>query len=142
MTNQHRFVSSDRFDRDQYTSSKTAERVLNAAIVRAEITESFEEYLEIFDECYADDVEVSSETERAPIRGKAKVRSLLFDSRNGRTWWSFDIYSRNRDSWRYCKRDTFCVDTRLDRGIRRNLHITLVHPSEMERVARRVRASL
>ena len=79
MTNQHSFVSSDRFDRDLYTSSKTAERILNAAIVRAEITESFEEYLEIFDECYADDVEVSSETERAPIRGKAKVRSLLFN---------------------------------------------------------------
>ena len=46
MTNQHSFVSSDRFDRDLYTSSKTAERVLNAAIVRAEIAESFEEYLE------------------------------------------------------------------------------------------------
>jgi len=36
MTNQHSVVSSDRFDRDLYTSSKTAERVLNAAIVRAE----------------------------------------------------------------------------------------------------------
>ena len=34
MTNQHTFVSSDRFDRDLYTSSKTAERVLNAAFVR------------------------------------------------------------------------------------------------------------
>jgi len=103
MTNQHSFVSSDRFDRDLYTSSKTAERILNAAIVRAEITESFEEYLEIFDAFYADDVEVSSETERAPIRGKAKVRSLQLPcpaSRNGRSWWSFDIYSRNRDSWR------------------------------------------
>src|SRR5258707_2172483 len=77
MTNQHRFVSSDRFDRDQYTSSKIAERVLNEAIVRAEITESFEEYLEIFDAFYADDVEVSSETET--IRGKATVRSLLSD---------------------------------------------------------------
>ncbi len=76
MTNQHSFVSSDRFDRDLYTSSKTAERVLNAAIVQAEVTESFEEYLEIFDAFYADDVEVCSETERAPMRGKAKVRSL------------------------------------------------------------------
>ena len=77
MTNQHSFVSSDRFDRDLYTSSKTAERVLNAAIVRAEITESFEEYLEIFDAFYADDVEVSSDTET--ILGKAKIRSLLFN---------------------------------------------------------------
>ena len=72
MTNQHSVVSSDRSDRDP----KTAERVLNAAIVRAEIAESFEEYLEIFDAFYADDVEVSSETET--IRGKATVRSLLF----------------------------------------------------------------
>ena len=73
MTNQHSVVSSDRPDRDP----KTAERVLNAAIVRAEIAESFEEYLEIFDAFYADDVEVSSETET--IRGKAKIRSLLFN---------------------------------------------------------------
>ena len=38
MTNQHSLVSSDRFDRDLYAGSKTAERVLNVAIVRAEIT--------------------------------------------------------------------------------------------------------
>ena len=75
MTNQHSFVSSDRFDRDP----KTTERVLNGAIVQAEITESFEEYLEIFDAFYADDVEVSSDAERVPIRGKANVRSLLFN---------------------------------------------------------------
>jgi len=73
MTNQHSVVSSDRFDRDP----KTAEHALNAAIVGAEIAESFEEYLEIFDAFYADDVEVSSDTET--IYGKAKVRSLLFN---------------------------------------------------------------
>ena len=73
MTNRHSVVSSDRFDRDL----KTAERALNAAIVGAELAESFEEYLEIFDTFYADDVEVSSETET--IRGKAKIRSLLFN---------------------------------------------------------------
>jgi hypothetical protein len=73
MTSQHSVVSSDRFDRDL----KTAERTLNPAIVGAEMAESFEEYLEIFDTFYADDVEVSSETET--IRGKAKIRSLLFN---------------------------------------------------------------
>jgi transcriptional regulator with GAF, ATPase, and Fis domain len=36
-----------------------AERSLNAAIVEAEISRSFEEYLGIFDEFYADDVELS-----------------------------------------------------------------------------------
>jgi hypothetical protein len=67
MTNQHSYVFSDRSDRDP----KTAERVLNAAIVRAQITESFEEYLEIFDAFYADDVEVSSET-RGPDTWKSE----------------------------------------------------------------------
>ena len=54
MTNQYSFVSADHFDRDLFTSSQTRERVLNAAILQAEISESFEEYLEIFDEFYAD----------------------------------------------------------------------------------------
>jgi hypothetical protein len=64
-------VSRDHFDRHLYTTSQTAERVLNAAIVETEISESFEEYLEIFDAFYADDLEVSSDTPAAPIRGKA-----------------------------------------------------------------------
>jgi hypothetical protein len=79
MTNDHSIVSADHFDRDPYTSSQTRERALNAAIVQANISESFEEYLEIFDVFYADDIEVSSETGEAPIRGKARVRSLIFN---------------------------------------------------------------
>src|SRR5258708_16193224 len=78
MSNQHSFVSTDHCDRDLYTSSQTAERVLNAAIVRAEISESFEEYLEIFEAFYADDIEVSSDTLTEPIRGKARLLSLIF----------------------------------------------------------------
>ena len=79
MTNQHSFASADHCDRDQFTGSQTGERVLNAAIVQAKISGGFEEYLEIFDAFYADDFEVGSETEKEPIRGKAKVRSLLFN---------------------------------------------------------------
>jgi len=78
MSGQHGFVSADQFHPDPYPQSRTAERTLNAAIVQAEITRSFEEYLEIFDEFYADDLEGSSETMEELIRGKAKVRSLLF----------------------------------------------------------------
>jgi len=78
MSDQHSFVSPDHFHPDPYTTSQTAERILNAAILNAEISRSFEEYLEIFDEFYADDIEGSSETMEAPIRGKARVRSLLF----------------------------------------------------------------
>src|SRR5258707_8886769 len=71
------FVHTDHFHRDLYTSSQTRERALNAAIVQANISESFEEHLGIFDAFYADDIEVSSETQEEVIRGKAKVRALL-----------------------------------------------------------------
>src|SRR6202043_717406 len=77
MTHQHTLVSANHFDRDPYTSSHTVERVLNAAIVQGEIGKSFEEYLEIFDAFYADDIEVSSDTGEEPIRGKARVRLLV-----------------------------------------------------------------
>ena len=78
MSDQHSFISPDHFHPDPYTNSRTAERTLNAAIVHAEISRSYEEYFEIFDEFYADDIEGSSETMEEPIRGKERVRSLLF----------------------------------------------------------------
>lgn len=78
MSDQGSFISADQFRPDPYTQSRTAERALNAALVRADITRSYEEYLEIFDAFYADDVEASSETTEGPIRGKAGVRSLIF----------------------------------------------------------------
>ena len=64
---------------DLYTSSRTRERVLNSAIVQAEISNNFEEYLRIFDAFYADEVEFSSEAREEPVRGKARVRSLLLN---------------------------------------------------------------
>jgi hypothetical protein len=78
MSDQRGFVSADHLRSDPYTQSRTAERTLNTAIVHADITRSYEEYLEIFDAFYADDVEGSSETTEEPIRGKAGVRSLIF----------------------------------------------------------------
>jgi hypothetical protein len=78
MSNQHSFISPDHFHPDPYTQSRTAEHTLNSAIVHAEISRSYEEYLEIFDEFYADDFEGSSETMEEPIRGKVRVRSFLF----------------------------------------------------------------
>ena len=77
MTKERNFVAGDYSDRDLYTRSRTRERALNSAIIGAEISQSFEEYLEIFDVFYADDIEVSSETAEEPIRGKDRVRSLL-----------------------------------------------------------------
>jgi hypothetical protein len=62
---------------DAYKSSHAAELALNAAILRAEIAASYDEFLDILETFYADDVEVSSEGPRETIRGKAKVRPLL-----------------------------------------------------------------
>jgi hypothetical protein len=78
MSDQRGFVSADHFRPDPYTQSRIAERTLNEAIVRAEIARSYQEYWEIFDAFYANDVEGSSETTEEPIRGKAGVRSLIF----------------------------------------------------------------
>src|SRR6266852_9835844 len=77
MSGQRAFISADQFHPDPYTQSRTAERTLNAAIVHAEISRSYEEYLEIFDEFYAEDIEGSSETMEEPIRGKVGVRLLV-----------------------------------------------------------------
>ena len=77
MTNELSIASTHNLDHDSYAISQARERALNAAIIQANISESFEEYLEIFDEFYADDIEVGSETEEGPVRGKARVRSLV-----------------------------------------------------------------
>jgi hypothetical protein len=78
MSDQRGFISADQFHPDPYTQSRNAERTLNGAIVHADISRSYEEYLEIFDEFYADDIEGSSDTTEEPIRGKAGVRALVF----------------------------------------------------------------
>ena len=77
MSNELSIVPTDNLDHDLYASSQARERALNAAILQANISESFEEYLEIFDEFYADEVEASRETGEEPIGGKERVRSLL-----------------------------------------------------------------
>ena len=107
MTNELSFISTDNLEHDPYTPSQTRERTLNAAIIQANISESFEEYLEIFDEFYADDTEVGSETVGRTDSWKSEsaliYRQLLGSaSRNGRNRWSVDIYSTDRDSWRCC----------------------------------------
>jgi hypothetical protein len=60
MANELSIVPTHNLEHDPYTRSQTRERTLNAAITQANISESFEEYLEIFDEFYADDIEVGS----------------------------------------------------------------------------------
>lgn len=79
MTHETNLVTVSQFDGNAYLSSQAAEQTVNAAILRAEIATSYEEFLEIFETFYADDVEVSSEDARETIRGKASVRPFLLN---------------------------------------------------------------
>ena|ERR1700730_12271008 len=56
----------------------SAERALNTAIINADITRSFEEYLALVDQYYAEDVEVSTETSPEPVVGRDRLKSILF----------------------------------------------------------------
>ena len=75
MSAQHHFVPGDHRDRDLYAR----ERVLNSAIIAADIGRGWEEYLEIFDAFYADDAEVTTDSATGTIRGRERIRALLFN---------------------------------------------------------------
>jgi hypothetical protein len=79
MTDENNLVTVGQFDGNAYESSQAAESTLNAAILRAEIARSYEEFLDIFDKFYAGDVEVSSEDSLEIIRGKERVRRFLLN---------------------------------------------------------------
>jgi hypothetical protein len=79
MTHENNLVTVSQFDPNAYKSSQAAELTLNAAILRAEIARGYEEFLEIFDKFYADDVEVTSEDSPETIRGKERVRPFLLN---------------------------------------------------------------
>jgi hypothetical protein len=79
MTQENNLVTIRQFDGNAYKSSQAAEQTLNAAILRAQIARSYEEFLEIFDKFYADDVEVSSQDSPETIRGKERVRPFLLN---------------------------------------------------------------
>ena len=79
MTHENSLLTVSQIDGNAYKSSQAAELTLNAAILRAEIARSYEEFLEIFDRFYADDVEVSSENSPEKIRGRERVRPFLLN---------------------------------------------------------------
>ena len=79
MIYEHNLVLFSRSEGDAYKSSQAVELSLNAAILRAEIARSYEEFRDIFEAFYADDVEVSREDLREMIRGKARVRPFLLN---------------------------------------------------------------
>jgi hypothetical protein len=57
--------------------TNASERALNGAILAAEISESYEEYLKIFDHFYADDIHATADGLKEPLEGKAAVRARL-----------------------------------------------------------------
>ena len=65
--------------RDSRSTVAASERALNSAILAAEISESFEEYLDIFDHFYADDILATADGLKEPVVGKAAVRARLAD---------------------------------------------------------------
>jgi hypothetical protein len=58
-------------------SAVSDERALNAAIVNADITRGYEEYLTLVEQYYAEDVEVSTDVSPDPLVGKGRLKSLL-----------------------------------------------------------------
>jgi hypothetical protein len=54
-----------------------SEHALNEAIVSADISNGYEQYLSILDEWYSDDIEVTSETHKHPLVGKENVRAAV-----------------------------------------------------------------
>jgi hypothetical protein len=53
------------------------EAALNAALLGAEISRGYEEYLVIVDSFYADDVEANSEGLQKPVVGKRRLQNVL-----------------------------------------------------------------
>src|SRR5271163_961519 len=72
MITQQHLASINRADRDLFAR----EKVLNSAIIAADISSGWEEYLEIFDAFYADDVEVTDGTENSAVFGKERIRAV------------------------------------------------------------------
>ena len=73
MITQQHLASTDRANRDLYAR----EKVLNSAIIGADISSGWEAYLEIFDAFYSDRVEVSDGTENGPVFGRERIRAIL-----------------------------------------------------------------
>ncbi len=73
MITQQHVASINYAGRDLYAR----EKVLNSAIIAADISSGWEEYLEIFNAFYADRVEVSDGTESGAVSGRERIRALL-----------------------------------------------------------------
>ena len=143
MSAQHHFAAGDQGDRDLYAR----ERVLNSAIIAADISRGWDEYLEIVDAFYADEVEVTTDIETGPIRGRARIRALLFNFLAPlhvmvEIGGPCHTNSRESNSWGHAQGDAFGLVNESDRGVGPEVHAELVHSTKVGRLARSVRAPL
>src|SRR5260221_10105846 len=76
MTNSHSSTLLD--PKSSADSAARADRELNAAIVSADISAGYEEFLAIVDQFYADDVELRSDSSPEPLIGRNRLKSHLF----------------------------------------------------------------
>ena len=77
MTNSHRTTVLD--PTPSGDSAARAERELNTAVVSADISASYEEFIAIVDRFYAEDVEVRTDAASQPLTGRARVKSALLN---------------------------------------------------------------
>jgi len=75
MTNSHSSALLD--PRSSAGSTARADREVNTAIVSADISARYEEFLAIVDEFYADDVELRSDSSPEPLIGRDRLKSAL-----------------------------------------------------------------
>ena len=65
-------------NKEQSSKAAAAELDLNNALVNADISNGYEEYLALFDRFYDENVEVASDSNPAPLVGKARVLPIIF----------------------------------------------------------------
>jgi hypothetical protein len=66
-------------NKEQSSKVAEAELDLNNALVNADISNGYEEYLALFDHFYDENVEVASESNPDPLVGKARVLPIIFN---------------------------------------------------------------
>lgn len=64
---------------EDFDISRALDRLLNEALVNADISNGYEAFLAIFDRYYAEDVKVENDTSPVRLTGKAHVLPILFN---------------------------------------------------------------
>jgi hypothetical protein len=70
---------TDNMSKEQSSKVAEAELDLNNALVNADISKGYEEYLALFDRFYDENVEVASDSNPDPLVGKARVLPIIFN---------------------------------------------------------------